>query len=67
MMLADADPFSAGVFTDMWWGSKLLDDSRRNGFTWDVGARGVADRALARHDHRPRSTSTSGAIVTARS
>jgi hypothetical protein len=38
MMLADADPFSAGVFTDLWWGSKLLDDSRRNGFTWDVGA-----------------------------
>lgn len=38
MMLADADPFSAGVFTDIWWGSKLLDDSRRNGFTWDVGA-----------------------------
>jgi hypothetical protein len=36
-MLADADPFSAGVFTDLWWGSKLLDDSRRNGFTWDVG------------------------------
>lgn len=38
MMLADADPFSAGLFTDIWWGSKLLDDSRRNGFTWDVGA-----------------------------
>jgi hypothetical protein len=36
-MLADVDPFSAGVFTDLWWGSKLLDDSRRNGFTWDVG------------------------------
>jgi hypothetical protein len=36
-MLADQDPFSAGVFTDIWWGSKLLDDSRRNGFTWDVG------------------------------
>jgi hypothetical protein len=38
MMLADQDPFSAGIFTDLWWGSKLLDDSRRNGFTWDVGA-----------------------------
>jgi hypothetical protein len=38
MMLADADPFSAGIFSDIWWGSKLLDDSRRNGFTWDVGA-----------------------------
>ena len=36
-MLADVEPFSAGVFTDIWWGSKLLDDSRRNGFTWDVG------------------------------
>jgi hypothetical protein len=38
MMLADQDPFSAGVFTNIWWGSKLLDDSRRNGFTWDIGA-----------------------------
>ncbi len=38
MMLADRDPFSAGVFTNIWWGSKLLDDSRRNGFTWDIGA-----------------------------
>lgn len=38
MMLADNYPFSAGVFTDIWWGSKLLDDSRRNGFTWNVGA-----------------------------
>lgn len=37
-MLADRNPFSAGVFTDLWWGSKLLDDSRRNGFTWDIGA-----------------------------
>ncbi len=37
-MLADRNPFSAGLFTDIWWGSKLLDDSRRNGFTWDVGA-----------------------------
>ncbi len=37
-MLADADPFSAGVFTDLWWGSQIFDDSRRNGFTWDVGA-----------------------------
>jgi hypothetical protein len=36
-MLADADPFSAAIFTDIWWGAKLLDDSRRNGFTWDVG------------------------------
>jgi len=36
-MVAEFDPFSAGIFTDIWWGSKLLDDSRRNGFTWDVG------------------------------
>jgi hypothetical protein len=33
----DQDPFSAGAFTNIWWGSKLLDDSRRNGLTWDVG------------------------------
>jgi hypothetical protein len=37
-MLADSGPFSAGIFTDMWWGSKLLDDSGRNGLTWDIGA-----------------------------
>ena len=37
-MLADAEPFSAGVFTNIYWGSKLLDNSQRNGFTWDVGA-----------------------------
>jgi hypothetical protein len=36
-MLADADPFSAGIFPDLWWGSQIFDDSRRNGFTWDVG------------------------------
>jgi len=36
-MLADADPFSAALWTDIWWGAKLLDDSRRNGFTWDIG------------------------------
>ena len=37
LMLADADPFSAGVMTELWWGSKLLDDSSRNGLTWDLG------------------------------
>ena len=37
MTVLDAEPFSAAVFTNFWWGSKLLDDSRRNGFTWDVG------------------------------
>ena len=37
MMFVDNDPFSAGAFTNLWWGSKLLDDSKRNGVTWDVG------------------------------
>jgi hypothetical protein len=37
MMLADADPFAAGIFTDLYWGSKLLDNSQRNGFTWNAG------------------------------
>jgi uncharacterized cupredoxin-like copper-binding protein len=36
--LADAEPFSAGIFTDLYWGSKLLDNSGRNGLTFDVGA-----------------------------
>lgn len=35
--LIDNEPFSAGAFTNLWWGSKLLDDSKRNGVTWDVG------------------------------
>ena len=34
----DNEPFSAAVFSDLWWGSKLLDDSKRNGLTWDAGA-----------------------------
>lgn len=38
LMLFDRDPFSAAVFGDLWWGSKLLDDSRRNGVTFDAGA-----------------------------
>lgn len=37
MMLADNEPFSAGVFTNLWYGSKLLDNSQRNGVTWDAG------------------------------
>ena len=53
-MLADAEPFSAGVFTDLWWGSKLLDDSQRNGFTWDVGALASLTALSQRHDQRPR-------------
>ncbi|HEY4241598.1 MAG TPA: PEGA domain-containing protein [Kofleriaceae bacterium] len=38
VQVARADPFSAAVFTNLWWGSKLLDDSQRNGLTWDLGA-----------------------------
>jgi hypothetical protein len=37
-MLSNAEPFSAGVFTNFWYGSKLFDDSFRGGFTWDAGA-----------------------------
>jgi len=37
-MLSNADPFSAGVFTNLYYGSKLFDDSQRSGVTWDVGA-----------------------------
>jgi hypothetical protein len=37
-MLSNNDPFSAGVFTTLYYGSKLFDDSQRNGVTWDVGA-----------------------------
>jgi len=37
-MLTNADPFSAGVFTNLFYGSKLFDDSQRSGVTWDVGA-----------------------------
>ena len=37
-MLVDSDPFSAGVFGNLWWGSTLLEDSKRNGATFDAGA-----------------------------
>ncbi len=37
MTVVDNEPFSAAAFTNLWWGSKLLDDSKRNGVTWDVG------------------------------
>lgn len=40
LMLVDRDPFSAGVFGDLWWGSRLIDDSKRNGLTLNAG--GVA-------------------------
>lgn len=37
-MLVDNDPFSAGAFGDLWWGSRLIDDSKRNGLTLNAGA-----------------------------
>ncbi|CAN5711677.1 hypothetical protein BH11MYX3_BH11MYX3_42000 [soil metagenome] len=37
MMLVDQEPFSLAVVTQFWYGSKLLDDSARNGVTWDAG------------------------------
>jgi len=36
-MLVNNEPFSAGVFSNLWWGSKLFDDSQRNGVTFDAG------------------------------
>lgn len=33
----DVEPFSLGGFTDFYYGSKVFDDSRRNGITWDLG------------------------------
>lgn len=38
MMVADQSPFSAAVFANGWWGSMLLDDSQRNGVTFEAGA-----------------------------
>ncbi|MBE7454492.1 MAG: PEGA domain-containing protein [Kofleriaceae bacterium] len=38
LMMVDRDPFSAGVFGDLWWGSRLIDDSKRNGLTLNAGA-----------------------------
>ena len=37
-MIADKSPFSAGLFANLWWGSKLFDDSQRNGATFEAGA-----------------------------
>lgn len=37
VMLVNADPFTAGAFGDLWWGSSLFDNSSRNGFTVDAG------------------------------
>ncbi len=38
MMLADYNPFSAALFSNFWWGSMLVDDSARNGVTFEGGA-----------------------------
>jgi hypothetical protein len=38
LQVADKAPFSAAVFGDLWWGSKLFDDSKRNGATFNAGA-----------------------------
>jgi hypothetical protein len=37
LMLYERDPFTLGAFSDLWYGSRLLDDSKRNGLTWNVG------------------------------
>jgi hypothetical protein len=36
-MLGDNGQFSGAVFTNGYYGSKLLDNSGRNGLTWDIG------------------------------
>lgn len=38
IMLANNEPFSAALFSDLYWGSTLLDNSGRNGLTWNAGA-----------------------------
>jgi hypothetical protein len=64
MTLFDKDPFSAGVFGDLWWGSKLLDDSKRNGVTFNAGV--LASRSRCRTSRSPAGcTPTCGAIATA--
>jgi hypothetical protein len=37
-MVADNNPFSAALFANGWWGGTLLDDSQRNGVTFEGGA-----------------------------
>jgi PEGA domain len=37
LTLFDRNPFAVAAFTNLWWGSSLFDDSKRNGVTWDVG------------------------------
>jgi hypothetical protein len=38
LMLVDQEPFSAGAFADLYWGSVLFGNSQRNGATFNVGA-----------------------------
>ncbi len=37
MQVANRYPFSAGLFTNFWYGSALFDDSARNGVTFETG------------------------------
>lgn len=37
MMVANQNPFSAGIFANFWFGSSLLDNSYRNGVTFESG------------------------------
>ena len=49
-MLADNEPFSAAVFSELFYGSKLLDNSQRNGVTWDAGVLASLSVPLPRHE-----------------
>jgi hypothetical protein len=37
MTFFDHEPVSTAAFSNIWWGSRLLDDSKRNGITADFG------------------------------
>jgi hypothetical protein len=37
MTFLDHNPFSVAAFSDFYYGSKIFDDSQRNGITWDFG------------------------------
>ena len=37
MMVANQNPFSAAIFANFWFGSSLLDNSYRNGVTFETG------------------------------
>lgn len=37
LQLYERNPLTVGAFTELWWGSTLFDDSKRNGITWNVG------------------------------